>query len=174
MKHAYWVIDGMLAGRPGPSLVPWDLMEIAKLGVGGLVSLCGNVSPIKLQETGINHLQIDSQFSAEVDDQIVWFSEAIPMILELISRCRENGKATLVHCHHGLDRTGVVLGCCLIVLQRQTAQEAIVRIQLANRDALQNEWHREAILNFENQYRQNRSRYWRKTKPSTSCDPELS
>lgn len=153
MEHVYWVIDRVLGGRPGPSCAPWNLEEFAQQRVGGIVSLCDNVSKTTLERLQIEHLQIDCQLPGETTEQVAWFKEVIPSVRALLERCRAKETAMVVHCHHGLDRTGVVLACLLIDMDRVSAADAITNVRRSNPESLRYEWHCDAIALFAEEHR---------------------
>jgi hypothetical protein len=39
VKHVYWVIPGVLAGRPGSDEFAWDLDELHRVGLRAILSL---------------------------------------------------------------------------------------------------------------------------------------
>jgi protein-tyrosine phosphatase len=129
-------------------MAPWNLDQVAGGRVGGIVSLAGNVDSAAIRARGMSHLQVDSQLSFEPEAQRAWLESVVPSVTTLVARCRERELAVIVHCHQGLDRTGVVLACALTALDGTSGNDAIVRVRAANPAALQGTMHCEAVLRF--------------------------
>ena len=55
MEHVYWLIDGLLAGRPGPVEYPWDPGQFAAEGLQAIVSLNSQADPAAIANAGLRH-----------------------------------------------------------------------------------------------------------------------
>ena len=54
MEGLYWIIPGLLAGRPGPGQVPWDLEELWADGFRTIVSL-SRIGKAAIRAAGFRH-----------------------------------------------------------------------------------------------------------------------
>jgi len=55
MRYTYWVIDRLLAGRPGPTLYPWNPEELYQAGLRVIVSLAAEEPVEDLEPYGFIH-----------------------------------------------------------------------------------------------------------------------
>jgi len=55
VKHVYWLLNGLLAGRPGPVQAPWGLGELREAGLQALVSLNTEPDPTEVIKAGLRH-----------------------------------------------------------------------------------------------------------------------
>lgn len=126
-----------LCGRPGPDCIPWSVDELIAAGVGGVISLDGPVRTSEIREAGLDHLPAYQPMLLlqSTEDQLR-FLRVMPGVLEFIDRQREQGRATLIHCYYGCDRTGAALACYLVAREGLSADEAINAVQRANPEAL--------------------------------------
>ncbi len=116
MKYIYWTMFGILARRPGPDEIEWDLNEFKNAGFGAILSLRNNPK-------GLNHinkhgfayklLPLPNYVPPSVDDFFT-YQHLLSEALAFISQNVAVGTPALVHCHAGKDRTGVVLVCYLL------------------------------------------------------------
>jgi protein-tyrosine phosphatase len=150
----YWVIPGVLAGRPGPDCAPWNVDQLVDAGVGAVVSLDGPVRVQDLLKAGIRHLPAyQPMFLLHGEEDHKRFLKVMVPILAFIDEQRAGGIATLVHCHYGCDRTGTVLSCYLVARENFTATQAVARVQKINPDAMWAVGYMEAVQTFEAIYR---------------------
>jgi len=129
MRHTYWVIDRLLAGRPGPTLYPWNPEELYQAGLRVIVSLAAPYGfihyraafpPVTLYSEGM---------------QKAFIHEALP-VWAFIHEQLTAGNPTLVHCHAGQDRTGAILAGYLIVYQGVAPATALRRLRSVKPTAL--------------------------------------
>jgi hypothetical protein len=57
MKAVYWLLLGLLAGRPGPGEIPWDLEELWAGGLRTILSLSDEVDEEAIAAVGFHHGQ---------------------------------------------------------------------------------------------------------------------
>ena len=136
MKAVYWVVPGLLAGRPGPGEVAWDLAELWAGGFRTIVSLAG-ASGAAIREAGFRHHR------APLNGGLAFFwlgrRRLVRQMLPVVDFVAEEvaaGRPTLVHCRQGRDRTGAVLAAYLIRYRGLSAAEAFRRLRRANAQAM--------------------------------------
>ena len=151
MEAIYWVIEGELAGRPGPVHTPWDPYEMSRHGIGGIVSLddCGEIMDIRVVRPPLEHLEAYRDMLLLTDGRLRdEFLDELPEIFDFIDRLRAAGKGVLVHCHYGQDRTGTVLATYMMARQGVTAEEAIAHVRGLKRRALSAEGYLDTVHRF--------------------------
>jgi len=132
MKYVYWAIPGVLAGRPGPDEREWDLRELKEAGFGAILSLhdCG-VGMNDIDKYGFVHKLLPLPCSVPPTiDEFYTYQKLLPEALAFINRNVTAGIPTLVHCHVGRDRTGVVLVCYLCTYEKIDISEAIRKLRV--------------------------------------------
>lgn len=150
----YWVLPGVLAGRPSPERVPWQVEALLEARVGGIVSLDGPIRTKELTAAGIRHLPAyQPMLLLHSEEDYHRFLKVVPGVLRFIDEERSRERATLVHCYYGCDRTGSVLACYLVAREGCTASQAVTRIQHANPEALWALGYAEVVGAFERLYR---------------------
>ena len=149
MDKIYWIEEGRLAGRCGPSVADLDLRALRKAGFRTILSLDaeeykhlrGGAPDIEIKlihlTNSIPPLPIEREIFA------VRLPEAVDFVLEKIAE--ENGPV-LVHCHAGNDRTGGVLAGYLCRTRGLDPRGALERVREANPDAVSAEGYEEMIL----------------------------
>lgn len=150
MKHLYWVIGRSLAGRPGPSCKPWDLRELRAGGVDAVVSLDDAVNPAAIKAAGMLHLPAYRPMvilDGPADHRE--FLTVMRSVVRFLDACQKMGKAAVVHCHHGQDRTGAVLACYLVARKGLAPRQAFEHVKLCNPAAFGQIGYAEAILTFD-------------------------
>jgi hypothetical protein len=137
MDHVYWIIEGLLGGRAGPTLHPWDPQALYDGGIRTLVSLAeedpapelsahrittywGRFPPVMLFSPGMRK---------------AFIHQALP-VWAFIHEQVTAGKPTVVHCFAGNDRTGVILGGYLITYRGTTPEDALRIVRTANPRAM--------------------------------------
>ena len=159
MKHVYWVREGELAGRAGPIKYPWDAAELAKGGIGAIVSLDGPVPVEPLAAANIRHLPLYQPMIvlSHPRDQKKFLSN-VPTVLKFFEECRQEGRGVMVHCYYGCDRTGAMLACCLLALENLTAPQAVHRVRQGNPYAMAIEGYDQAVYMFERERNKEKTR----------------
>jgi hypothetical protein len=136
VKAVYWVSPNLLAGRPGPRLLPWDLGRIWAGGVRTIVSLV-RVNRTAIQAAGFRHHQVPLPGGLAFFPWIRrWLVQRMLPVVDFIAAEVAAGRPTLVHCHAGKDRTGAVLAGYLIRHQGLSADEAFRLVRQANPRAM--------------------------------------
>ncbi|WP_299497251.1 dual specificity protein phosphatase family protein [uncultured Shewanella sp.] len=117
MQHLFWLIEGKIAGRSGPSKDPWDLKALKEQGIDAVLSV-NNGEACEAEcfiEAGLLHRCIP--FSPNVPPQagdLEQCVEQVPKALAFIRECEANDQTVLIHCHSGKDRTGVIMAYLLM------------------------------------------------------------
>ena len=137
MEHIYWVIDHLLAGRPGPHLAPWKPTELYAGGLRAVVSLAQEEETEDLTRYGFTHYRASFPpvllFSRGMRNAFI--HQSLP-VWKFIDQQLEAGNPVLVHCHHGQDRTGVVLAGYLIIYRNVNPQQALQQLRAAKPAAM--------------------------------------
>jgi protein-tyrosine phosphatase len=132
MRYIYWAIPDILAGRPGPCGIDWDLREIKEAGFGAILSL--HNSPVGLNDIykyGLEHklLPLPNTVPPSIDD-FYTYQQFLPEALSFIHRNVTAGIPMIVHCHAGNDRTGVALVTYLYAFEKINPSEAIRKLRI--------------------------------------------
>jgi predicted protein tyrosine phosphatase len=152
----FWVLPGVLAGRPGPAKVPWTPAKLAQIGIGGIVSLDGPIRTREIVAAGIKHLPVYQPMVLLTNrEEMVRFLTVMKPVIHFIDAVRREERSVLVHCYHGCDRTGAILACYLVAREGMSAEEAADVIQKANPDALWAMGYLEVIETFESLFAEN-------------------
>jgi len=139
MHEVYWVDEGRVAGRCGHWVAPFDLEAMEAAGIGTILSLDAREAALipggrDAIEREIIHLP-DSIPPDAADREI--YRRLVPEALDLVlARCGANGKAVLVHCHAGNDRTGTVLAAYIMATRGLTPEDALEAVRKLNPDAV--------------------------------------
>ena len=137
MRYTYWVIDGLLAGRPGPVTHQWDPEELVASGIRAVVSLPEEEPVSDLSPYGLIHYNARFPpvllFSRGMRKAFI--HQALPVWRFIHQQVMAN-VPTLVHCHAGNDRTGVILAGYLITYRKMSPAAALKRVRDANPDAM--------------------------------------
>ncbi|WP_299011019.1 dual specificity protein phosphatase family protein [uncultured Shewanella sp.] len=117
MQHLFWLIEGKIAGRSGPSKDPWDLRALKEQGIDAILSVNNGEScdAEHFVEAGLLHQCVP--FSPNVPPQegdLEWCVKQVPKALAFIRECEEKDKTVLIHCHSGKDRTGMIMAYLLM------------------------------------------------------------
>jgi protein tyrosine/serine phosphatase len=130
MQHVYWVIDRLLAGRPGPVFAPWDPQALYESGIRTVISLSSEEPVEDLTPFGIEHHCPDfppvALFSIGMRKAFIY--QAIPVWRLIHAQLRAH-RPTLVHCHHGQDRTGAILAGYLITHRGMAPDAALAHLR---------------------------------------------
>ena len=146
MQHVYWIIDKILAGRPGPVRVPWHPVELYAGGIRAIVSLAAEEPVEDLSEYGFEHLRAEFPpvFLFSLGMRKAFIHEALP-VWEFIHKRVEAGTPVMVHCHAGCDRTGLILAGYLVVYRKALPEAAIAQVRAANPCAMTAPGYEEAV-----------------------------
>lgn len=136
MKTLYWILPGLLAGRPGPQTVPWDLIALWEAGFRTIVSLVP-VDGEPIRQLGFRHLLVPLHGGlAFLPPMRRRLARRMRPVVDFVAEEVTAGRPTLVHCRKGNDRTGAVLAAYLARHQGLTLEEAIRRVLEANPQAM--------------------------------------
>ncbi|MGC9398003.1 MAG: tyrosine-protein phosphatase [Anaerolineae bacterium] len=138
MEHVYWIIEGKLAGRPGPTRAPWDPEALYAGGIRAVASLAAEVKVPPLEPYGFVHhrAHFPPLLLLSKGLQRAFIHECLP-VWRFIRAQLEAERPTLVHCYAGNDRTGAVLAGYLVIYEALTPEAAIERLHRHNSHALQ-------------------------------------
>ncbi len=131
MKYVYWAIPGILAGRPGPDEFQWNFIELKQAGFGAILSLHNDPRGLKdIDKHGFVHklLTLPNSVPPSTDDYFT-YQQLLPEAISFISQNVSAGAPTLLHCHSGKDRTGVILICYLCTVEKMNPLEAIGKLR---------------------------------------------
>lgn len=139
MQHVFWLIQGKLAGRPGPNQEPWDVDELQRGGIGAVLSVNNGilVNPQDFQSRGITYARIPfSDKAPPMPGDLEICVNALPKAYEFVSAEIQAGKAVMVHCTSGKDRTGLPLAYYLMRTAGLNIEQAIQQVRLVRAIAL--------------------------------------
>ncbi len=148
MQYVYWAIPGLLAGRPGPDEIEWNLGELRQAGFGALLSLHnGGLNSADISQHGFVHMLLPLPDTVPPSpEDIRTYRRLVPKALSFISQHVTNRIPTLVHCHAGKDRTGVVLVCYLSAYMEISPVDAIAKLRAIKPGLLSAEGYEELAL----------------------------
>jgi protein-tyrosine phosphatase len=153
MDKVFWVIDGMLCGRPGPAQDPWDIKDLYNGNIRSIVSLdLDNVDYKSIVEAGINHVAftLPDSIPPTEDDAKLWL-EVLPKSFNYIKgQLANNEGAVMVHCYAGKDRTGMLLGSFLTLIQGFDPKEAFSKLRAVRPVALSSQGYEEFFFELMN------------------------
>ncbi|MDH3688709.1 MAG: dual specificity protein phosphatase family protein [Gammaproteobacteria bacterium] len=132
MDKVFWVIDGQLAGRPGPDQDPWRLDALKTGGIGAVLSVNDGVlcHPRDFEAMGMSYACIPMSDNAPPfpgdHERCI---KALPLAYEFAESEIDKGMGVLVHCSAGKDRTGLFLSYFLMRQYGFTITQAIGRVR---------------------------------------------
>lgn len=138
MDHVFWVIPNVLAGRPGPNQIPWNLAQLYAGGIRSILTLNSgvDVDPSIISAAAIAHQHIPFPKGEPPDaDAFVIGSGAVPSAYEWF-RARVVHGPVLVHCSHGKDRTGLFMAYALMRHHGLEPRSAIAELKRMRPNAL--------------------------------------
>jgi protein-tyrosine phosphatase len=130
MNHVFWLLGRLLAGRPGPVQAPWNPEELLAGGLQAVVSLNAEADPAELEAAGLRHHSLPMPpilpLSVPLKDLML---RGLEPGLVVAHAEVSAGRPTLVHCHGGKDRTGLLLAAYLIRYQGLDFEQAVERVR---------------------------------------------
>ncbi len=146
MRYTYWIIEGLLAGRPGPVAQPWSPEELYAGGIRAIVSLPEEEPVADLSAYGFIHYhgRFPPVMLFSRGMRKAFIHQSLP-VLDFIHQQITSGNPTLIHCHAGKDRTGVILAGYLITYHHISPAEALERVRAAQPDSMTAEGYAEAL-----------------------------
>ena len=139
MDQVFWLHDNFVCGRPGPNLVPWNLLDLRNAGIGAILSV--NDGELVHSEDLVA-LDIDyfcaplSENAPPRDGDMEICLANLPRGYEFVLKNRNLGRKTLVHCRQGRDRTGMFLAYYILKQFRVSPSAAIAQLRDIRSDAL--------------------------------------
>lgn len=139
MDKVFWIIDGMLCGRPGPAQNPWDIKDLYNGKIRSIISLDqDNVDHQSIIKAGIDHVSftLPDSIPPTNDDALLW-CEVLPKAFNYI-KCQlaKGDGAVMVHCYAGKDRTGMLLGSYLTLVEGLNPNDAFLKLKAVRPVAL--------------------------------------
>jgi protein-tyrosine phosphatase len=158
MDQVFWLVDGLLAGRPGPVQAAWDPEELRAGGLETIVSLNNEPDPAELKVVGLRHHSLPLPpilpVTAPIQDMIL---AGLESILDTIHTEVSTGRPTLIHCHAGKDRTGLAMTAYLVRYHDLGIDEAIARVRAVRPNAMSALGYESTARRFAEQEQQRRS-----------------
>ena len=132
MRNVFWLRPKIIAGRTGPDRDPWNSQELARGGIGAVLSVNDGelVDPKDLEEAGISYKHV--AFSDAAPPQPGDFeicTAALPKALQFALTSIDSGRSVLVHCTAGKDRTGMFLSYYLCKAEGMAPAKAIEEVK---------------------------------------------
>lgn len=132
MKEVFWLIPGKLAGRAGPNRVPWKLSTLREGGFGAVLSVNDGLlcHPTDFAAAGLGYACIPLSENAppQPGDDATCL-HALPLAFAFVQEQHGLGRATLVHCSSGKDRTGLFMAYFLMRDAGVPLVDAIARVK---------------------------------------------
>ena len=132
MRNVFWLRKGVIGGRSGPNRDVWNPMELAESGIGAILSVNDGelVHATDLVDAGISYKCVPLSDAAppRVGD-LETCIKALPKGLEYTQGEIESGRAVLVHCSSGKDRTCLFLSYYLCVSEGLPPLEAVREVK---------------------------------------------
>ena len=132
MKHLFWLRPGLIAGRTGPDIDPWDPPELSAAGVGAILSVndARSVYPEDLELAGIEHAHFPLSDNAPPrPGDFEYCLQTLPRAYAYIVDVIEDGRIPLIHCSSGKDRTGLTLCHYLCRRERYSPRAAVDEVR---------------------------------------------
>lgn len=130
MEHVFWLIEGRLAGRPGPVAAPWDALTLRAAGLDVVLSLNSQADAETLTAAGLVHHHLPMPpilpLTGMLQDLLLGTLEPV---LDCLHEELAAGHSVLLHCHAGKDRTGLAMATYLVRYQGLDAEAAIERVR---------------------------------------------
>lgn len=132
MRYVFWLIPGILAGRPGPDLETWDLAELRRAGIGAILSVNDGAlcHPEEFARNDIHYrcLPLSPNAPPRPGD-MEHCRQVLPRALDFVDKMQDLGRATLVHCHSGKDRTGLFMVYYLVRTHGLSSEAALATLK---------------------------------------------
>jgi protein-tyrosine phosphatase len=149
VKHIFWLIKGELCGRSGPNHQPWKAQELKSAGVAAVLSVnnAESVYPDELGSTDLCYRCIPLSSNAPPrPGDLELCLERLPLAFTFARNQIGAGRALMVHCRHGKDRTGLFMAYYLKMQYGLSTSEAIFRVMTVRPIALSAEcWDQFAV-----------------------------
>jgi protein-tyrosine phosphatase len=132
MKHVFWLLPGVLAGRPGPNQVPWDAQDLRAGGIGAILSVNDGAACHAEDFTalGMNYRCIPLSDNAPPrDGDLEHCLDALPEAYDYVRSELDRQRAVLIHCRSGKDRTGLFMCYFLVRESGMSVDDAIAEVR---------------------------------------------
>lgn len=132
MKHVFWLKHGIVAGRSGPDLNPWNAGELHSSGFGAILSVNDGAAchAEDFNALGMAYRCIPLSDNAPPrEGDLDHCLEALPRAYDYVRAALAGQRPVLVHCTAGKDRTGLFMCYFLIRESDVTVQEAISQVR---------------------------------------------
>jgi len=119
VEKVFWLREGLLAGRSGPNLDPWDVSMFKINGISAILSVNDGemVHESLIGSLGLNYANIPMSSNAPVQPgDKEHCLKSLPKAMKFVGDNLKHGPV-LIHCRSGKDRTGLVLAACLIAIE---------------------------------------------------------
>ena len=132
MDKVFWLHPNVIAGRTGPNKDFWEPKELAKGGIGAVLSVNSGegANPGDLADAGIRYACVPlSDAAPPQPGDFAICTAALPQALDFALRSIDSGKSLLVHCTSGKDRTAMFLSYYLCKTEGLAPAEAIQAVK---------------------------------------------
>lgn len=132
MDSIFWLKEHVIAGRPGPDRVPWNLSELKARGFARVLSVNDGalVHSSDFNALGIEYRCIPlSESAPPLPGDKEHCLSVLPKALDFVIAPLPKGSATLVHCSSGKDRTGLFLCYYLCTVSRCSPRDAMAEVK---------------------------------------------
>lgn len=139
MDHVFWIHDQSVGGRPGPNLIPWSPADLHGGGIGAVLSVNdGELVHVEdLTALGIDYLCAPlSENAPPREGDIEICLESLSIGFKFVTKNREMGRRTLVHCRQGRDRTGMFIAYFIYKQFGVSPDDAVKKLKEIRCDAL--------------------------------------
>ena len=132
MRHVFWLVPGILAGRPGPDREPWDLAELREAGIGAVLSVNDGVL-CREEDFSRNDMQYRclplSPNAPPQPGDLEHCRQVLPRAFDFVAKMTGSGRTTLVHCSSGKDRTGLFMAYYLVRTRGLSPEAAVDEVR---------------------------------------------
>ncbi len=132
MKHLFWLRPNRIAGRPGPTMAPWQPQELAAGGIGAILTVNDgrSVYPDDLVAAGIEYVSLPMEDNAPPrDGDFERCLEVLPAAYAFMTDQLARARRVLIHCTAGKDRTGLTMAYYLCRAENYAPRDAIAEVR---------------------------------------------
>ena len=132
MNKTFWLEPGRIAGRSGPNREPWNATTLHAAGIGAVLSVNDGAMCHReeFEALGVTYECVplpDNTPPQPADKQA--FVVALARTQSFIEAQVGQGRAVLVHCSAGKDRTGIVMAHYLMRRDGLDPEQAIAAVR---------------------------------------------
>jgi protein-tyrosine phosphatase len=139
MENVFWLIPAKVAGRPGPDRASWNLRALRSAGIRAILSVNDGLlcHPEDFQACDISYACIPlSENAPPQPGDGETCLRALPLAYDFVQQQLRDGRATLVHCSSGKDRTGLFLAYYLMRDKGVSVAAAVEELRRVRPNAL--------------------------------------